>query len=331
MKNIDKDFEKYMAEAQERLIRNAEEKGLHKIVEINETTGEETTHWVKAGTTGSYRSDKQKKHSREYYENIEGIKEFTDEQGAFVNLIFKYGPIIFKEIEDKTPGNKANTHEIRFIILAVKTNYKGELVNDRKRVKKADLSKIWETSSKNSINETYNLLKECGYIYETEEGYLMIDKDMVIKGAMDRMKDLQKEDGSYTFTRLFVDNIEDMYYGTESSKRKQLANLFKILPYINYKYNVFCSNPTEEDETKLKLLNWTDLARMCGYEEKKNISKFTKDLKSLSINGHSVIGQFETRAGSKVIVVNPKIYYSGNNLDDVRGIEALFRMVDGRK
>ena len=125
MDNIDKDFEKYMAEAQENLIRSAEEQGKHKIVEINETTGETTTHWVKAGTTGSYKSDEQKKHSREYYENIEGIKEFTDEQGAFVNLIFKYGPIIFKEIEDKAPGNKANLLEMRFIMLAVKTNYKG--------------------------------------------------------------------------------------------------------------------------------------------------------------------------------------------------------------
>ena len=324
MDNIDKDFEKYMAEAQESLIRSAEEQGKHKIVEINETTGETTTHWVKAGTTGSYKSDEQKKHSREYYENIEGIKEFTDEQGAFVNLIFKYGPIIFKEIEDKAPGNKANLLEMRFIMLAVKTNYKGELMNNRKGVKKSDLGKIWETSSKNSINETYNILKECGYIYETDGGYLMINKDMVIKGAMDCMKDLQKKDSSYTFTRLFVDNIEAMYYGTESRQRRQLANLFKILPYVNYKYNVFCSNPTEEDEEKIEPLNWKQLAELCGCD-KSNSARLKKDLMSLNVNSQKVIGTFETGAGLS-IVVNPRIYYSSNNLEAVRGIEALFRI-----
>jgi hypothetical protein len=324
MDNIDKDFEKYMAEAQESLIRSAEEQGKHKIVEINETTGETTTHWVKAGTTGSYKSDEQKKHSREYYENIEGIKEFTDEQGAFVNLIFKYGPIIFKEIEDKAPGNKANLIEMRFIMLAVKTNYKGELMNDRKGIKKSDLSKIWGTSSKNSINETYDILKECGYIYETDGGYLMINKDMVIKGAMDHIKDLQKEDSSYTFTRLFVDNIEAMYYGTESRQRRQLANLFKILPYVNYKYNVFCSNPTEEDEEKIEPLNWKQLAELCGCD-KSNSARLKKDLMSLNVNGQKVIGTFETGAGLS-IVVNPRIYYSSNNLEAVRGIEALFRI-----
>ncbi len=331
MENITKDFEEYMAEAQANLIKSAEEKGKHKIVEINETTGEQTIHWVEAGTKGSYKSDKQRKRSKEHYEKIEGIKEFTDEQGSFVNLIFKYGSVIFKELEDRANGNKNNIHIIRFIVLAVKTNYEGELMNNRRRIKKADLSKIWDTTSKNSINDTYSILKDCGYIYETEEGYLMMNKDLIVKGAMESMKDLQKEDGSYTFTRLFVDNIEAMYKGTESKQRKQLANLFKVLPYVNFKYNVFCANPTETDETKLELLTWTDMARICGYEEKKHIAKFKKDLKNLVIFDHSVIGQFETRAGNKVIVVNPKVYYSGNDIEDVKGIIALFRMADGRK
>lgn len=322
MKNMN--FEEYMAEAQERIIRNAEEQGKHKIVERNETTGEETTHWVKAGTKGSYRSDEQKKHSREYYENIEGIKEYTDEQGAFVNLIFRYSPIIFKEIESKAPGSKGTLYVIRFIMLAVKTNYEGELTNNRRRIKKSDLGKIWDVKDKKGINDTYNILKECGYIYETEEGHLMINKDMVIKGAMERMKDLQKEDGSFTFTRLFVDNIEAMYYGTESKQRKQLANLFKILPYINYKYNVFCSNPTEEDEEKIEPLNWKQLAELCGCD-KSNSSRLKKDLMNLNVNGQKVIGTFETGSGLS-IVVNPKIYYSSNNLEAVRGIEALFRI-----
>lgn len=322
MKNMS--FEEYMAEAQERIIRNAEEQGKHKIVERNETTGEETTHWVKAGTKGSYRSDEQKKHSREYYENIEGIKEYTDEQGAFVNLIFKYGPIIFKEIEDKAPGSKGTLHVMRFIMLAVKINYEGKLINNRRGIKKADLGKIWDVKNRGSRDETYNILKECGYIYETEEGYLMINKDMVIKGAIkDKIKEL-KEDGSFTFTRLFVDNIEAMYYGTESKQRKQLANLFKILPYINYKYNVFCSNPTEDDEEKIEPLNWKQLAELCGCD-KSNSSRLKKDLMDLNVNGQKVIGTFETSSGLS-IVVNPKIYYSSNDLEAVRGIEALFRI-----
>ena len=116
-----------------------------------------------------------------------------------------------------------------------------------------------------------------------------------------------------------------MYYGTEQKQRKQLANLFRILPYINFKYNVFCMNPTETDKTKLDLLDWSDLARMCGYD-KTQVARFKKDLRSLKVCGYDVIGEFSHGLDKKSIVVNPKIYYSNIKTDDVKGIEALFEI-----
>ena len=255
------------------------------------------------------------------------MKEFIENnEGAFVSLIFKYGAVIFKEIEDRAEGNKGNIHVIRFMILATYQDYKGCLTySNGKEIKKKDLGKIWDTSSKNSINETYNLLKECGYLYEAEEGNLMINKDIVIKGPMkDKIKELKDKDGSYTYTRVFADNVRNMYQGTESKQRKQLANLFKILPYINFKYNVFCSNPAETDKTKLRLLNWTDLARECGYD-KTQVARFKKDLMKLKIYGYDVIGSFERGSGLS-ITVNPKIYYSGDDINDVKWLYDAFEM-----
>lgn len=256
------------------------------------------------------------------------MKEFIENnEGAFVHLIFKYGQPIFKKLEEKAPGNKANVHEIRFIVLATYKTYKGCLsYSNGQRIKKEDLGKIWDTSSRNSRNETYNLLKECGYIYETEEGYIMINEDIIIKGAVENFKELKEEDNSSTYTRVFIDNVREMYNGTESKQRKQLANLFKILPYINFKYNVFCMNPAEVDETKLDLLNWTNLAELCGYD-KTNVSKFRKELMKLKVCGHDVIGQFETSSG-KTLCVNPKVYYSGDDANDVRNLYVMFKMCE---
>jgi hypothetical protein len=115
-----------------------------------------------------------------------------------------------------------------------------------------------------------------------------------------------------------------MVKSTEPKQRKQLANLFKALPYINFKYNVFCENPTETDKTKIKPLTWTALARLCGYEDKKNIAKFKKDLLNLKIYEQDVIGEFSHGFNKRSIVVNPAIYYGGINADDVKGISALF-------
>lgn len=267
------------------------------------------------------------KHKQELNEKI---KEFIEEyEGAFVHLIFKYGAPIFKELEEKAPGSKCNTHVIRFMMLATCLTFGGKLFDfNKNRVKKSSLKNIWSTTSKNSINETYNLLKECGYIYETEEGYIMINEDLVIKGAIENFEEIRKQDHSFTYTRVFVDNLKAMYYGTESKQRKQLANLFKALPYINFKYNVFCANPTETDETKLEVLTWTDLARLCGYEET-NVTRFKKDLMSLQIYGYDVIADVKRNSGT-TIIVNPKIYYGGDDVEDVKYLYKLFNMKPGK-
>lgn len=151
-----------------------------------------------------------------------------------------------------------------------------------------------------------------------------MNEDIVIKGAVKDFEQLKKEDNNLTYTRVFVDNVKDMYEGTESKQRKQLANLFKVLPYINFKYNVFCMNPEETDKKKLNLLNWTDLARLCGYDET-HVTKFRKDLMKLKIYGYDVIGEFN-RSSGKTIIVNPKIYYSGDDANDVKYLYDLFEM-----
>jgi hypothetical protein len=144
--------------------------------------------------------------SNKYHKDlVEEYKEQNDE--AFFHLIFKYGTIIFKELEEKAPGNKCNIHIIRFIILASYVTYKGNLIDKYgHNIKKSSLKKIWNTENRNGVNDTYNLLKECGYIYETKEGHIMINKDMVIKGGITKhYKELKKQDGRYTYKRICID------------------------------------------------------------------------------------------------------------------------------
>lgn len=302
---------------------------------INKTTGETVSTAkveVKEGTRVGIdtTTENQREFSKQKHKLDKEIAEFNEKnEGAYVHLFFKYGMPIFKELEEKVPGNKCNLHVIRFMMLMTCLTFGGKLFDSNKNeVKKSSLKKIWDVQNRDSINETYNLLLECGYVYETEEGYVMLNEDMVIKGKIaDIIEELKKQDKDFTCTRVFVENLEEMYHGTEQRQRKQLANLFKALPYINFKYNVFCTNPTETDEKELDLLNWTDLAKLCGYEDKKNIAKFKKDLWNLKIFGHCVIGQFETEAG-KTICVNPKIYYGGDDVSDVRNLYAMFKMCE---
>lgn len=271
-------------------------------------------------------NEKQVRAIKKKTENKSIIAEHIEQnEGSFVHLIYKYGQPLMDALESKCGGNKANIHIIRFIQLATYSTFGGKLFDsNRNRIKKSSLKTIWDTTSKNSINETYNLLIECGYIYETEEGYIMISDDLIVKGAIDDFKNLKKDDKDLTYTRLFSQNIQSLYEGTEPKARKQLANLFKILPYINFKYNVFCENPTETNENELKLYTWTDLARICGVDAL-NVTRFKRDLWKLKIYGHNTIGEFLSGDG-KAICVNPKVYYSGDNIDDVKNLYVMFKM-----
>ena len=86
-------------------------------------------------------------------------------------------------------------------------------------------------------------------------------------------------------------------------------------------------NPTEVDEKKLQLLSWNELAKLCGYEEKTHIARFKKDLWKLKIYDSCVIGEFLTDSG-KAICVNPKVYYSGNDVNDVKNLYVMFKMTE---
>lgn len=254
-------------------------------------------------------------------------------EGEFVNFIYKYMCPAFAKLEEheKCKGNKANIHIIRFIKLATHINFKNNLYDDNNnRIKKSSLSKIWDVKDRKGINDTYNLLKELEYIKETEEGYIMINESLIKKGDMENFKNIKKDDIDNTYTRLFSTNIQNMYLNTESKNRKQLANLFKILPYVNFKYNVFCENPIETDIDKIIPMTWTDLARVCGYEEKNHVTRFKKDLFKLKIYGYNVIGQFLTDSGYEILV-NPKIYYSGDDIKDVEQLYAMFKMSLNKK
>lgn len=267
----------------------------------------------------AFKKKKQKeKDMREHIENNEG---------CFVHFVYKYMCPIFEEIEQEFKGSKANLHIIRFFQLATYLNSKNKLYdNDNNRIKKGNLGKIWDTkNNRKSVYETYELLKAKGYIYEDKEGYIHMNENIIIRGKVQDFDKKKKEDINITYTRLFSENIQHMYLNTDKKSRKQLANLFKILPYINFTHNTFCLNPYESDIEKLEMCNWTDLARICGYENNKNISKFKSDMFKLKIKDYNVLGEFKTGTG-KAIFINPKIYYAGADIEDVKRLYIMFEM-----
>ena len=205
---------------------------------------------IKDGEDVEIRNKNQIEAFKKKMEKENAMKEhIMRNEGDFVHFMFSFLQPAFVRLEERCGGNKANIHIIRFIKLTVHLNFNDNLYdNDRNRIKKGNLGKIWDTkNNRKSVYETYDILKEEGFIYETEEGYIMINTELVKKGNMDDYEKLMDKDWRKSYTRLFSENIQQMYNNTNPKNRKQLANLFKAIPYINFKYNVFCENPIETD------------------------------------------------------------------------------------
>jgi len=230
------------------------------------------------------------------------------------------------ELQELDNGSKNNIHIIRFIVLCTYLSKDGYIRYESRKITKSRLIRIWNLKDSKQSKKTYEKLKKINYIIEDKEGNIMINEKIMTNGKIEGFKKLKKADNNTTYTRLFSNNIQDMYYSCEEKDRRQLSVLFKILPFVNFKYNVFCMNPQEIDKKKLIICNWKELARICGYEES-NSPRLKKDLMKLRIYDSLTIGMFTTANGN-AICINPKIYYSGNDISEVKYLYSLFEMCD---
>ena len=244
-------------------------------------------------------------------------KDLLVKYGDYIHLRYIYQTPIFQELVKEVGHTKANTHIIRLIKLASLLTWNNTLYDsNRNRVKKSSLGKIWGITNRAEIKGTYDILTKYNYIY-MEGDYIMINKDVISKGTIEADKD-------NTYTRIFIATIQELYDNSDKKKQKQIAHLFKILPYIHFEYNILCWNPTELDTEKIELMTWKDLASICGVSPN-NVKKLKQDL-SLKINNQYVIGEFKHSPTAKLpkIVVNPALYYAGSDIDKLTGVIKLF-------
>ena len=239
-----------------------------------------------------------------------------NEFGRFFHMIYKYNQPMFEDLRKIVPKSKVNITIVRFTVLVAHISLHG-------KVKKSMLTEVWDTENRNGINETYKFLLDCKFICISKDGFITINENIVREKIKDHIKELRKEDKSYTYTRVFCESILKLYYETEINKRKQLANLYAILPYINFKYNRLCNNPTETDNLEVEPLSWTDLCDICEYD-KSHAARLRKDLMKLKINGQYVLMDTICGEDENIIIVNPRIYYAGDNVNELKAIMDLF-------
>ena len=104
----------------------------------------------------------------------------------------------------------------------------------------------------------------------------------------------------------------ELYQTIKPQSHKFLSYFLQIIPYINVKNNILCSDIFESGKN-FNPLSWEDLCNIIGYDIQ-NLRRLRKDLCSFELNGKPIIMKADYK-GKKCIKVNP-YFMAFNKLTD---------------
>lgn len=210
-------------------------------------------------------------------------------------------------------------HLFRFMFLCTYMDYDNIIVYGKakgihKRANKKDLQEILGLSNK----QFYTTIN---YLTDNELLAIKEDKIVINDKICSRGKIRESNKGAI---RMFDEAIKELYEKATSKEHNKLGLFVKMLPLIHHKSNVVCHNADVEDVNDVNPYNLTELAKELGYSTPQRLKRGLMELK---INDESLMMVSYINYKS-MIVVNPRLYYRGDNIDELMGIINLFKIAD---
>lgn len=254
------------------------------------------------------------KEQKEYYKKLVG-----KELGHFYWIL---ADDVFSDLQPQTIT--------KLIMLCTYLHYDDVFRKSAKTtIKKSDLQQVLNISRK----AAYDFWREVKDKYITErDGDLYIsDKANIFRG---RLPKAQEQEVTH-YQKAYVISIRKLYRATGIRKHKQLGYVFKLLPYINLEYNIFCKNPFIKEIDDIMPLSVVDLCNLIGYNVSQS-SRLLKELQALTfeINHRqefliSYVDNGGNTPQSKMVFINPRILYNGSDFQKVEVLGAFCKAYSG--
>lgn len=237
------------------------------------------------------------------------IRKQCDELGGFTWLIYNTGQVLDLGLK---PDELT-----KLIYLSTYMNYDNYLAhpNGDKMIRQS-VEHLLDVGRTKFIT-FFNRVKELGILIEESAGnkdrrYLKLNDQLFIKG--DGKLD-QVEVGKDTI-RLYANAIRELYNKSMSKEHKLLSYIYQAIPFVNVRYNVLCTNPDEQNLDHVNTFSITKFAELIGYDTE-NVGRLKLLLKRLTVRTETAFGFVES-GNSNSIFINPRIYYGGNNYNEVK-------------
>lgn len=253
--------------------------------------------------------EKKENQNKGYKKKVELRKHFKDNYGSFY---FDF----YIKIEELLEPQLL----VRTLYLCSYLDYNNNLIIKKgNSMYKRDLPCILRLSNKQSDRTRDELIDKKILIINEDES-LSINKKYFRKG------DIMREEAIES-VRIFNEAIRELYERCAPREHKKLALLYKLLPYINNNWNIVCKNIHEENKDLIEPYELKDLVKLLGVS---NVTKLKNDLLKLTVNREPVV-MIQLVLNKSRILINPKVYYKGTRLDDVKNIEEDIRQILNRE
>lgn len=234
---------------------------------------------------------------------------------------------LYKECQEQFPDMK-QPYLPRLMYTATFLTYDGCLTDEQHhKMTRLDLEKKLKLS-RNAFASFFNDMVAKS-IFKIKDGYVYINTNIFFRGNLTTKK-LQTiyVNGNHV-TRMYVDTVRYLYEHAPPQSHKKLGYVFQLIPFINYKYNVLCYNPYETNQKMIQHMTVEDFANQIGFDIH-NVNNLYRSLfePRFVIDGDeykAVIGIDcgEHMFGKYRIVMNPRLYYAGQDPDDVKTLDVL--------
>lgn len=279
---------------------------------INNETGEILYEDYKIETL------KDKKRKQKGAEKAQDFEQFKQLQGEKMgNFIF----FLYNQLNNL--NNLLNDNDLcRYIYLATYIKKDGYLMLDNnKYVTRKTMQELIKVSEK-TFKTFYSNITKNNLIIKENNKY-KINLDIFWRGYEKDYKDLtgnRLED----YTRIYINATRELY-NSNYKQLKKLAIAYKLIPYINWKYNILCTNIQEVETLKINILSISNIMDILGYN-KRHIARFKKDFYEIKFYGYDLFVTVQKQADYKTsrILVNPLFAYRNKTIEDIQYLFMLF-------
>lgn len=115
--------------------------------------------------------------------------------------------------------------------------------------------------------------------------------------------------------KVFTHAVRYMYENIDVRSHQYISYLFRLIPYINLRHNVFCKNPLETEKSEIVRMTAKDMCHLFGIDDTQ-VKRFIKTLFKLSFvdkNGDkrsviTLVTNYKNDGERNFVLINPQFY-----------------------